>query len=61
MCKTGTLCENFPRSDNENFLQNNNVDESRNDNESQPHETEDNDPVAFAEFTSHNGWEELQR
>ena len=46
-------------SDRVKFLQNNNIDASRNDNESQPHENEINDPVAFAEFTSHNGWEEL--
>ena len=49
------------RSDEVNFLQSNADDESRKENESQHHENEENDPVAFAEFMSRNGWEELQR
>ena len=49
------------RSDHVNFLQTNADNESRIENESQHHKNEDNDPVAFADFTSQNGWEELQR
>ena len=52
---------NVCRSDNVNFLQNNNEIKPRNDNDDQPYETEDDDSVAFAEFTAQNGWEELQR
>ena len=48
------------RSDQVNFLQNN-EDDPQNENESQQQENYDNDPLAFAEFTSRNGWEELQR
>ena len=43
-----------------NFLQNNNDDQPSVDDD-QPQNTEHNDPVAFAEFTSKIGWEELQR
>ena len=43
-----------------NFLQNNNDDQPSVDDD-QPQNTEDNDPVAFAEFTSKIGWEEIQR
>ena len=43
------------------FHQNNADNESRDENESQHQDNEDNDPVAFADFTSQNGWEELQR
>ena len=49
------------RSDNVNFLQNNNEEESRNDNENHTHETDDNDPVAFDEFSRQNGCKELQK
>ena len=43
------------------FHQNNADNESRDENESQHQDNEDNDPVAFADFMSQNGWEELQR
>ena len=49
------------RSDQVKFLKNNEEDDPQNENENQHQENDDNDPVAYAEFTSRNGWEELQR
>ena len=57
ICTFAKVC----RSDHVNFPQINTEDESRNENASQPHEIEVNYPVALADFTSRNGWEELQR
>ena len=49
------------RSDQVNFLKNNEDDDPQIKIENQHQENHNNDPVAFAEFTTRNGWEELQR
>ena len=64
ICTKCAKCGHFAKvcfSDQVNFLQNNEEDDQQKENESQHQENNDNDPVAFADFTSRNGWEELQR
>ena len=46
--------------ENVNFLQNNNYDQPSAEDD-QPRNIEGIDPVAFADFISRNGWEELRR